>query len=108
MVSDAVSHGSIFGWRLKSVNQLHAPSSTSRSGLRFMPHLHRAVLAQQLRGVLGAIGSRCHPYAKVAAAETRIVADRHREPWNSRQRKKSEHGGERADQDHDFEAEDRV
>src|SRR5438034_3529277 len=98
IVSDAVSQGSILGWRLKSVNQLHALRTTNNSGyrtavrLRLMPHLHRAVLAQHLRRFLRAIGTRGHPHAEVSAAEARIVAHCHRETRHARQSEEREHG----------------
>src|SRR5688572_1202167 len=74
------SHGSNFGCDLKSVNQEHAVRATVsasaadrrsrivRSAL--IAHLHRSVLAQDVGGLGGAIGSSGHPDAVVAVTES--------------------------------------
>src|SRR4051812_31624298 len=65
-VSPAVSHGSIFGCSLKSVNQEQAPrlatsekSATARAARRlaFIADLQRPVLAQHLGRFLRAVGA---------------------------------------------------
>src|SRR5829696_10236791 len=106
--SFGASHGSYFGCTLKSVNQEHAVSATVsasaparrardlRSALT--PHLHRAVAAQHVGRLAGAVGARRDPHAVVAMAEPAVVADGEREPRQTRHGAHPEYGRQRSDQ----------
>src|SRR3954470_2740395 len=102
-----VSHGSIFGCSLKSVNH-EQPVRTSTSIVpiarcarddmsALTTHLLRTMLLEKLHGFVSALGGGLDPDAEVTAAESRIVAYGHREARNPRQREHSEHRGETAD-----------
>src|SRR3954463_16165708 len=105
MVSFGVSHGSIFGCCLKSVNHEQpvsaavsrsAPSrrvarSPSRPVLALTPHLRRPVLLQDVLGLVSLIGARFDPHAEMAAREPRIIANGHGEAWNVSEREHGEH-----------------
>src|SRR6185437_1540696 len=97
IVSDEVSHGSILGCCLKSVNQLHAQIESSgatraarqivrpmgrRMALSLTPHLRRTMLLEHAHRLIGAIGVGHDPDAELAAAESGIVTDRRRQPRN--------------------------
>src|SRR3954471_5731514 len=90
--SFGVSHGSIFGCCLKSVNHEHAPSARSgrsattrrsidapllRPGwwLALTTNLLGTVLLQHVHHLVDLVGGGFHPHAEVAAREARIVAD---------------------------------
>src|SRR4051794_33206435 len=71
VVSFGVSHGSIFGCCLKSVNQEHAPSASSgsraSSRLALTTHLRGTMLLQDVHRGFGLIGRGFDPHAEVAA-----------------------------------------
>src|SRR6185312_7161458 len=120
MVSDAVSHGSIFGCCLKSVNQLHAQIESSgatravrqivrpvgrRITLSLTPHLRRTMLLEHSHRLVGAIRIGHHPDAELSAAEPRVVPDGGGEPGDMRHREHREHRRQAPDQYHHLEAE---
>src|SRR5689334_24045112 len=87
-VSAMLSHGSILGCCLKSVNQeqpvirqrtdvqIHSFTRDDISAPRSLAltaHLPRTVATQQFHRLVGAIGGRPYPNAVVAGAEARIV-----------------------------------
>src|SRR5476649_1097881 len=104
VVSLGVSHGSCLGCSLKSVNQEQAPSAvttprsestrSARMTLPLLPlisHLERAMLAEDIGHFSGTVGAGGDPHAVVAMAEARVVANRHGETWNAREREHAEH-----------------
>src|SRR5687767_13277986 len=105
------------GVRLNSVNHSHPPNprtigvAATRKTVRRLTltaHLHCPALAKNRRRSRGIRRCTLDPDAVVAATETRVVPDGHREPRNSRVDEHSNDGGERAEQDHHLEAEDRI
>src|SRR6185503_20761524 len=108
VVSFAVSHGSILGWRLKSVNQEQAVSVARKAHVptrrqvrrrsAFTADLLGTLLGQHRRHLIEALRRRRDPHAEVAATEARIVADRGDDTWNVREREHGEHRREAADQ----------
>src|SRR5512143_1799420 len=119
IVSAAVSHGSILGCCLKSVNheQLarnvvasttrpRAPRAARRA-LTLTSHLLGTVLLEHGHGVVGAIGIGHHPDAEVRAAEARVITDRHRQPRNVGEGEHREHRRQAADEYHHFESKNR-
>src|SRR5450830_1357371 len=132
MVSLGDSHGLCFGSSLKSVNQEQAPSVVTRARAEKRPtlcnelrsagpsrcsgrpwsaliaNLECTVLAQQLRRLRRAVRTCGDPDAEIALAEARIVAHREREARQACEHEQAEHRGERADEHHQLEADDRV
>ena len=128
IVSDGVSHGSIFGCCLKSVNQEHEHNMSGASNaIAFRLAVSASPLTVRVSRcpyrsrrtssapcflrmpstMLTSSGSVVHEHAVVAAAEARIVAHGHREPRNVRQAEHREHRGQAADQHHHLESENR-
>ena len=99
IVSAGVSHGSILGCCLKSVNHEQAVEQKDRRRsavaharvrLALTTNLLRSVLLQDVHRCVCSIGIGDDPHAEVAAAEARVVADRRRESRNVRQREHRE------------------
>src|SRR6185436_1678470 len=106
-------HVQIDGWRLKSLNHSHAPSTNvmamrSARTLTLTSHLHRAVLPQNLLGGFRLLGRTLHPDSVIAVTEARVVTDLHREARDPCVHEKTDHRRQAADEYHDLEAEDRV
>src|SRR6185436_1532090 len=101
MVSAGVSHGSSLGCCLKSVStwptgsQAAAKASGNNTRLRFMPHLHRAVLPEQFSGFFRAFSGCLHEDSEVALTEAFVVSDRHGQARDAREREQREDRGQR-------------
>src|SRR5215467_10159199 len=113
MVSEIVSHGSILGCCLKSVNHEQAHNATGamkvtarrssrpafrrssltarRSLLTLTSDLLGSILLEDALDHVDLIGLRVDEHAEVCAAEAPVVADGHREPRYVRQPEHREH-----------------
>src|SRR5205085_3885708 len=110
MLSAMLSHGSILGCCLKSVNQEQpavvstiavrtevqiprrcAPRDDIRTSrcLTLTPHLPRTVPAQHLHALIAAVGRGVDPHAEIASAEARVIANSRSYAWAAA---KAEHG----------------
>src|ERR1041385_9114381 len=112
------SHGSTLGCWRKSVNheQPASPTTANNAAVRaerrarrlaLTSHLLGPMLLQNLHRVARAVGIGDDPDAEVARAESRVVPDGRREPWNVREREHRERGGQTADEHHQLEPNDR-
>src|SRR6476469_9091514 len=79
-----------------------------RMGLALMANLDGAVLAQEIGRLGGSVWCGDDPDAVVAVAEAWVVTHGHRESRDASEREHAEHGGERADEHHQLEADDGV
>src|SRR5687768_10069305 len=80
----------------------------ARFRLALTAYLHGTVLSKHRFDAGALFGRTLDPHSIVAVAESRIIADGHREPRDPRIREHAEHRRERADEDHDLETEDGI